>query len=113
MRRLDVTVFEPGDEIATMAEDGRVVLWVVDFAGTPSPRTASPAGPLRSDGIEELNLSVRPYNVLKREGVNTIGALLDLYEAGGSDALDNMRNMGQRARDEIVHAITALGGGSR
>lgn len=50
------------------------------------------------DPIETLNLTVRGFNVLKREGVNTLG---DLLEA--EDRLADMRNIGKALPEVIGH----------
>ena len=47
--------------------------------------------------IEELQLSVRSYNCLKREGVNTVGELVQKTEA----ELMDIRNFGQKSIDEV------------
>lgn len=60
--------------------------------------------------IDELNLSVRPYNVLRREGINTIGQLLTLYREQGVDGLYDMRNMGSKACTEVLAEIQRLEG---
>lgn len=53
---------------------------------------------LRAQPIEELELPVRPYNALKREGVNSIGELADKTEAD----LQDMRGIGQKSIDEQI-----------
>jgi DNA-directed RNA polymerase subunit alpha len=55
--------------------------------------------------IEELNLSVRSYNCLKREGVNTVGDLVTKSEA---ELLD-IRNFGQKSIDEVKAKLDELG----
>lgn len=47
--------------------------------------------------IENLDLSVRSYNVLKRAGINTIGQVLRL----DYDTVSRIRNMGRRSMEEI------------
>jgi DNA-directed RNA polymerase subunit alpha len=47
--------------------------------------------------IEELQLSVRSYNCLKREGVNTVGDLVQKSEA----ELTDIRNFGQKSIEEV------------
>ena len=47
--------------------------------------------------IEELDLSVRPYNCLKRAGINTIGQLQELSE----EKLLRVRNLGLKSFEEI------------
>ena len=48
--------------------------------------------------IEEMNLSVRAYNCLKRAGVRTLDDIIRL----GSDRLLEVRNLGKKCYDEIV-----------
>jgi DNA-directed RNA polymerase subunit alpha len=55
--------------------------------------------------IEELNLSVRSYNCLKREGINTVGELVDKSE---SELMD-IRNFGQKSIDEVKAKLEELG----
>ena len=55
--------------------------------------------------IEELNLSVRSYNCLKREGVNTVGDLIQKSEA----ELMDIRNFGQKSIDEVKGKLDELG----
>ncbi len=51
--------------------------------------------------IKELQLTVRAYNVLKRNQVNTVE---DLTNYSSEDLLE-MKNMGQKAADEIVEVL--------
>ena len=55
--------------------------------------------------IEELNLSVRSYNCLKREGINTVGDLVQRSEA----ELMDIRNFGQKSIDEVKAKLEELG----
>jgi DNA-directed RNA polymerase subunit alpha len=59
--------------------------------------------------IEELNLSVRSYNCLKREGVNTVGELVQRSE----QELTDIRNFGQKSIDEVKSKLDELGLGLR
>lgn len=59
--------------------------------------------------IEDLSLSVRSYNCLKREGVNTVGELVQRSE---SELMD-IRNFGQRSIEEIKEKLDELGLGLR
>ena len=47
--------------------------------------------------IEDLNMSVRSYNCLKREGIHTVGELVTRSEA---DLMD-IRNFGAKSIDEV------------
>lgn len=54
--------------------------------------------------IEELDLSVRSYNCLKREGIHTVGELIMRSEA---DLLD-IRNFGQKSIDEVKDKLVGM-----
>ena len=62
----------------------------------PSPIDAALAAELAMP-IEDLDLSVRSYNCLKREGIHTVGELVSRSEA---DLLD-IRNFGAKSIDEV------------
>lgn len=55
--------------------------------------------------IEELELSVRSYNCLKRQGVNTIGQLTECSE---QDLL-NIRNFGAKSIEEVKDKLVSMG----
>jgi DNA-directed RNA polymerase subunit alpha len=55
--------------------------------------------------IDDLELTVRSYNCLKREGVHTVGELVSRTE---SDLLD-IRNFGQKSIDEVKIKLHQLG----
>ena len=55
--------------------------------------------------IEELNLSVRAYNCLKRSGLMTVGAVLEKSE----DELLALRNFGRKSYDELRDKLISMG----
>jgi DNA-directed RNA polymerase subunit alpha len=55
--------------------------------------------------IEELDLSVRSYNCLKRQGVNTIGQLAECSEGD----LLNIRNFGAKSIEEVKDKLQQMG----
>ncbi len=55
--------------------------------------------------IEELDLSVRSYNCLKRQGVNTIGQLAECTEGD----LLNIRNFGAKSIEEVKDKLQQMG----
>ena len=59
--------------------------------------------------IEDLNMSVRSYNCLKREGIHTVGELVTRSEA---DLMD-IRNFGAKSIDEVKAKLHELGSGSQ
>lgn len=59
--------------------------------------------------IEELDLSVRSYNCLKRAGINSVQELTDRTEA----QMMKVRNLGRKSLVEIQEKLGALGLGFR
>ncbi|MEY4500099.1 MAG: hypothetical protein RL319_1087, partial [Actinomycetota bacterium] len=55
--------------------------------------------------IEDLDLTVRSYNCLKREGINTVAELVNLSE----DQLMNIRNFGSKSVDEVRDKLISMG----
>ncbi len=55
--------------------------------------------------VEELELTVRSYNCLKREGVDTIGQLATMTE----EELMNIRNLGMKSVEEIRSKLAEYG----
>ena len=55
--------------------------------------------------IEELDLSVRAYNCLKRAGINTIS---ELVERNQEDMM-KVRNLGRKSLEEVEQKLEALG----
>jgi len=58
--------------------------------------------------IEELDLSVRAYNCLKRAGLTRVGEILERM-AQGDDEMLVIRNFGQKSLDELKEALVAKG----
>lgn len=56
---------------------------------------------VKATPIEVLELSVRPYNCLKRNGIHTLEQLLDCTE----EDLMNLRNFGQKSMEEIKQKL--------
>lgn len=55
--------------------------------------------------IEELELSVRAYNCLKRDGINTIQDLTSKTE----DEMAKVRNLGRKSLEEVLNKLEELG----
>jgi len=70
----------------------------------PSPVDAQLAADLALP-IEDLQLTVRSYNCLKREGIHSVGELIARSEA---DLLD-IRNFGQKSIDEVKAKLAGMG----
>jgi DNA-directed RNA polymerase subunit alpha len=82
----ELNEFAEGIEIGPSATD----IYATEQLGTP---------------IEQLDLTVRSYNCLKREGVHTVGELLSRSEA---DLMD-IRNFGAKSIDEVKAKLQSLG----
>ncbi len=54
--------------------------------------------------IEELDLSVRAYNCLKRAGINSVGELIERSE----EDMMKVRNLGRKSLEEVVKKLGAL-----
>ncbi len=55
--------------------------------------------------IEELDLSVRSYNCLKRAGINTVGELVKKTE----EEMMKVRNLGKKSLEEVDQKLEELG----
>lgn len=72
----------------------------IESKGIPSELSIKP--------IEDLELSVRVYNALKRTGISTIGDLLDMIEKNGG-TLTNLRNFGDKSMTELTEKLRERG----
>jgi len=55
--------------------------------------------------IEELDLTVRSYNCLKRAGINTVEELIQRNE----EEMMKVRNLGRKSLEEVITKLAALG----
>ena len=100
-----------------LASAGGTLLELVQLFGDLADAQSMQVGPAEDDSVpsdyaitvEELNLSVRSYNCLKREGINTVGDLVEKSEA----ELMDIRNFGQKSIDEVKAKLEELGLGLR
>ena len=74
----------------------------------PEPGEEEESGVL-AQPIEDMDLTVRSYNCLKREGVTTVGELVQKTE----DDLLEIRNFGQKSIDEVKAKLDEMGLGLR
>lgn len=58
--------------------------------------------------IEQLDLSVRVFNSLKRTGITKVGEMLDMLERGEETMLA-IRNFGEKSLDELKQQLQAKG----
>ena len=55
--------------------------------------------------IEELDLSVRSFNCLKRANINTVEDLISKTE----DEMMKVRNLGRKSLEEVIGKLEAMG----
>jgi DNA-directed RNA polymerase subunit alpha len=55
--------------------------------------------------IEDLELSVRSFNCLKRAGINTVEDLINYTE----EEMMRVRNMGKKSLEEVIHKLESMG----
>ena len=55
--------------------------------------------------IEELDLSVRSFNCLKRAGIDTVEDLINRTE----DDMIKVRNLGRKSLEEVIQKLNSLG----
>ncbi len=89
------------EQLAPFATYGRVAM--IEEAEEPS-HLAIPEE-LYNMPVEQLNLSVRTMNCLRRGGIATVGELASKNEKD----LMSLRNFGQKSRQEIDDRLEALG----
>ena len=55
--------------------------------------------------IDEMELSVRSFNCLKRAGINTVHDLTSKTE----DEMMKVRNLGRKSLDEVIEKLHSMG----
>jgi DNA-directed RNA polymerase subunit alpha len=97
-----------------VASAGSTLSELVNLFGDLAESAGLQVGPAQQDTqltgdmaltVEDLSLSVRSYNCLKREGINTVGDLVQKSEA----ELMDIRNFGQKSIDEVKAKLDDLG----
>ncbi len=58
--------------------------------------------------LEDLDLSVRSYNCLKRAGISKVGEILERMQAGEEELL-NIRNFGRKSLEELKEKLAEKG----
>ncbi|KAA3647000.1 MAG: DNA-directed RNA polymerase subunit alpha [Chloroflexi bacterium] len=107
---------QPEESMSTGAgiliEHLRHIAGVTEITLTPAPDEQEIDGRLTSEvyetPIENLDLSVRVFNSLKRAGITTVGEVIDMLEKG-EDAIMSIRNFGEKSLDELVDKMNEKG----
>ncbi|MGE5140611.1 MAG: DNA-directed RNA polymerase subunit alpha [Rudaea sp.] len=89
----------------------RLLNMVAGFAGEEvveaKPESEIPSR-IYDTPIEELELSVRAYNCLKRASITKVGEILERLKKGKEELL-TIRNFGQKSLDELMERLEAKG----
>lgn len=107
---------QPEESMSTGAgiliEHLRHIAGVTEITLAPAPEEEDLDERLTSEvfdtPIENLDLSVRVFNSLKRAGITTVGEVLELLEKG-EDAIMSIRNFGEKSLDELVQKMSDKG----
>ena len=91
------------DQFALFSQMGPMESYAPVYDGRPGPATGM-ALPGYATPIEDLALSVRAYNCLKRSGLMTVGQVLEKSE----DELLALRNFGRKSYDELRDKLIEL-----
>lgn len=78
---------------------------LVTAAEEEEPRLASE---IYETPIENLDLTVRVFNSLKRTGITSVGEVLDMLEKG-EEAMLSIRNFGEKSLDELKERLQEKG----
>jgi len=73
----------------------------------PEPEAGIPTE-IYETPIEQLDLSVRVFNSLKRTGITNVGEVLEMLDKG-SDAMLAIRNFGEKSLDELTDRLREKG----
>jgi len=73
-----------------------------------TPEEETPAAKIQDTPIEELELTVRAYNCLKRAGITQVGEILEKLRKGPDEILA-IRNFGQKSLDELIDRLEEKG----
>ena len=68
-------------------------------------KSADPQSTVLDMTIEELDLSVRSFNCLKRPNINTVADLISKTE----DEMMKVRNLGRKSLEEVIGKLEAMG----
>ncbi len=106
----------PEESMSTAAgiliEHLRHIAGVTEITLSPAPKDELGDSRLSSEvydtPIENLDLSVRVFNSLKRAGITTVGEVMELLDKG-QDAVMSIRNFGDKSMDELVEKMQDKG----
>lgn len=105
--QLEIDILDETDAIIVTVQYmyGRTTGWslksVTDVSSIAN-KNADDEQDVRAITIDEMGLSVRSYNCIKRAGIQTLGELMDLTP---EDMMRRIRNLGRKSLEEILDKI--------
>ena len=101
-----------GDASKIMIDHLRLISGISEETLTVVPEEDTTGSHLTSEAaetpIENLDLSVRVFNSLKRTGITTVGDVLELLDKG-EEAVMSIRNFGEKSLDELRQKMLEKG----
>ena len=95
----DDAIAEAANQLIELFQPLATVTMVEEIQEEPEP------SPEAQIPLEELNLSVRAYNCLKRAQVNSVSDLMGF----SSEDLLEIKNFGSKSADEVIEALERIG----
>jgi DNA-directed RNA polymerase subunit alpha len=78
---------------------------IADETGLMISKTEDPSVKMLETSIDDLDLSVRAYNCLKRAGILTLYDLIDKSET----EMSKIRNLGKKSLKEVIDKVKSMG----
>lgn len=101
-----ISCFKNFEKIGSPQDDGQDAIDIGADVNDAGSEDDDETAKIRELQIDELELSVRAYNCLKRAEINTLGELMDKTE----DELTRVRNLGKKSVDEIKEKLANFKG---
>jgi len=104
-----ISPYEALREAATLlVKHFSLVASITEEIESPDEPQAEEVSKAISTPIEDLELTVRAYNCLKRAGITQVGEVLDKLRKGPDEILA-IRNFGQKSLDELIDRLEEKG----
>ena len=81
------------------------IVEIADETGLMSSKAEDPNQKALETSIDDLDLSVRAYNCLKRAGILTLHDLVDKSE----NEMMKIRNLGKKSLKEVIDKVKSMG----
>jgi DNA-directed RNA polymerase subunit alpha len=115
--RLEITTDGTLSPHDALSEASKILVQHFSLVAGGATEVEAPAEPEEQGGIpskvyempiEDLELTVRAYNCLKRAGITQVGEILEKLKKGQDEILA-IRNFGQKSLDELIERLEEKG----